>query len=271
MDLRPLGETQIAVSALGLGSAKFGRNTALAYPRGFALPTDAQLTELLHQARGAGINLIDTAPAYGVSEARIGALLPGNRTDWVIVTKVGETFSRGVSRHDFSARHTRMSVQRSLRRLRTDYLDLVLVHCPDADLAALQHSDCLATLLQLRQQGVIRAFGASTKTQAGTRYALGCCDVVMITAAPDDAGDRACLETAARANRGVLIKKALASGHASAGQMDERLRWLGAQAAVSCVVVGTIDPEHLRTHCASIASGPGREPADQPPRQTSHG
>lgn len=89
---------------------------------------------LLKLTRDLGINLIDTAPAYGRSEERLGPLLRGQRQEWVIVSKVGEEFADGVSRHDFSAAHTRLSVERSLQRLETDFIDLVLVHSDGNDL-----------------------------------------------------------------------------------------------------------------------------------------
>src|SRR5690554_4390721 len=111
---RPLGNTGLQVSPLGLGTVKIGRNQGVKYP--------------------SGINLPDTAPAYGTSEERLGPLLQGQRQDWVLCTKVGEEFVDGQSRFDFSAAHTRFSVQRSLQRLHTDYLDLVLVHSSGDDL-----------------------------------------------------------------------------------------------------------------------------------------
>src|SRR5690606_40008401 len=66
--------------------------------------------------------------SYGTSEERLGKLLKKRRQDWVISTKVGEEFTEGESTFDFTAGHLRFSVERSLRRLRSDYLDLVLVH-----------------------------------------------------------------------------------------------------------------------------------------------
>ena len=57
---------------------------------------------LLDRARALGINLLDTAPAYGTSEARLGKLLAGERADWILCTKVGESFDGRISTHDFS-------------------------------------------------------------------------------------------------------------------------------------------------------------------------
>ena len=100
---RPLGSTGLLVSALGLGTVKLGRDQGVKYPNGFQIPGDDEARMLLKLARDMGINLIDTAPAYGRSEERLGPLLRGQRQDWVIVSKVGEEFADGQSSHDFSA------------------------------------------------------------------------------------------------------------------------------------------------------------------------
>ena len=94
---RPLGSTGLRVSPLGLGTVKLGRDQGVKYPQQFRIPDDAQALALLNQARDLGINLIDTAPAYGNSEQRLGPLLRGQRQDWVIVSKVGEEFDDGQS------------------------------------------------------------------------------------------------------------------------------------------------------------------------------
>src|SRR6516225_4981960 len=119
------------VSRLGLGTVKFGRNEKVNYPGGggFALPSDAEIETLLELALECGINLIDTAPAYGTAEERLGKALRARRQAFFLVTKTGEEFSAGQSEYRFTAAHTRMSVERSLRRLDTDFLDCVLVHC----------------------------------------------------------------------------------------------------------------------------------------------
>ena len=151
MELRPLGATGLKVSPLGLGTVKFGRNQGVKYPHPFELPSDREARALLDLAWDLGINLLDTAPAYGDSEERLGRLLRQNRRDWVIVTKVGEEFHDGVSRFDFSAAATRASVERSLRRLGVEALDAVLIHSSGDDLAILEREDVLPTLLALKQ------------------------------------------------------------------------------------------------------------------------
>lgn len=249
MERRTLGRTGIEVSPLGLGTVKLGRNTAVKYPRPFALPDDEAARRLLDRAAELGINLLDTAPAYGDSEARLGKLLAGRRADWVLCTKVGEEFEQGRSRFDFSPAHVRASVERSLRRLATDWLDVVLIHSDGRDLPILDESGALEALVALKQAGWIRAVGISHKTEAGGRRALELgCDVIMATLSLAEPGEAPLIAEAGRRGCGVLVKKALASGHAGA----ESLRFAVSQPGVSSVVVGTIDPGHLEANVRAI-------------------
>ena len=71
-------------------TVKLGRNDGVKYPEPFSIPDDKEAHALLAAAKSLGINLIDTAPAYGTSEERLGTLLAGEREDWIICTKVGE-------------------------------------------------------------------------------------------------------------------------------------------------------------------------------------
>src|SRR5579871_352138 len=105
-----LGDTGMIVSQIGLGTVKFGRNQKINYPEAFALPSDKEILTLLDCARELGINLLDTAPAYGTSEERLGKLLQNKRQDWVLCTKVGEEFIEGESRFDFSSESIHKSI-----------------------------------------------------------------------------------------------------------------------------------------------------------------
>lgn len=255
MELRPLGSTGLAVSPIGLGTVKFGRNQQVKYPRGFALPDDRSLRDLLACARELGINLLDTAPAYGSAEERLGRLLD-DPAAWVLVTKVGEVFEDGRSRFDFSAVATRASVERSLRRLRRDVLDVVLVHSHGDDLRIAEHEQVFGELARLQQQGLVRAFGLSGKTVAGGLWSVAHCDVVMATLNPAETGERPVFEAAAERHKGALVKKALQSGHADVtaggGGIEPALRLALNQRGVSSVVLGTLSPAHLR-HNVQVA------------------
>lgn len=253
--LRPLGGTGLEVSALGLGAVKLGRNKGLKYPTGFDLPDDRSAAALLALAQDLGINLIDTAPAYGDSEERLGKLLRGQRQRWLLCSKVGEEFAAGQSRFDFSPEHAGASVRRSLHRLQTEVLDLVLVHSNGADLAIINEMGTLQALQQLKDEGLIRAFGMSTKTLAGGLAAAPHCDVLMLTYNPGQREELPVLDACADLNTAVLIKKALASGHLDSScdedPVQTSLELALSHPATSAVVIGTINPDHLRDNVAA--------------------
>ncbi|MEP0201159.1 MAG: aldo/keto reductase [Halioglobus sp.] len=252
--MRPLGRTGIDVSAVGLGTVKLGRNSDVKYPRGFELPSDLQARQLLDQAKNLGINLLDTAPAYGSSEERLGGLLTGDRSDWVIASKVGEEFSDGQSRYDFSPEHTRFSVERSLGRLRCEHIDVVLVHSNGDDMAILQRYGTLEALADLKQRGLIGSYGMSVKTLSGGLQAARCCDVLMVTYNPTEREQEPVLQACHENQTGVLIKKALSSGHLNPNAQDpvqaSMNLSLGNDATTS-VVVGTLSESHLSSNVAA--------------------
>lgn len=274
MPRRRLGRTDIDISTFGLGTVKFGRTQSLKYPQPFTLPGDEQLRELLACARDMGVNYLDTAPSYGYSEERLGDLLRNQRKDWVISTKVGEEFEaskfsdEGISRFDFSAKNTRMSVERSLRRLRTDYLDLVMIHSDGNDLEILHNSGAVQTLQQLKQEGWIRALGISSKTPEGGLLAAEICDAVMLMYHADYTDEEPVIAKSAQHGTAILLKKVLASGHichdapptqagsTDAGQqldqerdpIQRALNFAYAHPGVTSAVIGTVNLQHLRAN-----------------------
>ena len=248
MHTRELGQTGIQVSPLGLGTVKFGRDQQVKYPWSFNIPDDQAVLELLSLSRDLGINLLDTAPAYGNSEERLGQLL-SNRQDWVIVSKVGEAFDNGRSHFDFSDTTTRKTIETSLKKLHTDYLDVVLVHSDGNDQRVIEQEDVIETLQKLKQQGLIRAIGLSTKTTRGGLWTVENTDVIMATRNSSDHTDDPVLDRALELNKGVIIKKGLQSGHADTkaggGGIEQALNYVFSHQAVSCLIAGTINPEHL--------------------------
>lgn len=251
LPVRKLGASNLQTGMLALGLVKLGRTRGVKYPTPVQLPTDAEARELLAIARDLGINLLDTAPAYGTSETRLGELLAGQRQDWLLSTKVGETFDGEQSRYDFTASATRASVERSLKRLQTDYLDLVLIHSDGRDLEILDQFGTLQTLQDMKAEGKIRLVGISHKTVAGAEHAIEQgADVLMATLNPDYQDELEVIARAGAAGVAVLIKKALASGH---GQSAD-LAWVGAQSGVCSIVVGTTNPAHLRENADVLVS-----------------
>jgi len=246
---RQMGSTGLEVSVLGLGTVKLGRDQEVKYPSGFTIPDDSEVRDLLTLAKDLGINFIDTAPAYGNSEERLGQLMT-NPNDWVIMTKVGEIFENGKSSFDFSAEHTRMSVERSLKRLKRESLDMVLVHSNGDDMHIIKNEGALEELDRLKQKGLIQSYGMSTKTVEGGMWIVENTDVVMATLNLSDDHDVGVIARAAELNKGVVIKKALQSGHAdkSAGGsgVEQAFEYIFNHQGISSVIVGTINPKHLK-------------------------
>lgn len=250
LPVRPLGNTGMSVSLLGLGTVKIGRRQGVKYPAAFDLPKDAEVVRLLDTARDLGINLLDTAPAYGSSEERLGKLLK-RRNDWIVCSKVGESFTEGVSSYDFSPEAVRASVKASLQRLHTDRLDIALIHSNGDDLKILDELGTLDCLNELKARGWIRATGISHKTLAGGERAVGLgCDVIMATLNLNERTEAGLIARAGQQGVGVLVKKALASGHSGI----ESLQFAAGTPGVSSVIVGTINPAHLRENAAAVTA-----------------
>jgi aryl-alcohol dehydrogenase-like predicted oxidoreductase len=243
LEQRTFADTGKCVSVLGLGTVKFGRNQKVKYPSGdgFTLPTDQEVESLLDLCLENGINLLDTAPAYGVAEERLGKLLGKRRTNLFLVTKTGEEFENGESRYDFTAQHTRHSIERSLKRLRTDYLDCVLVHSSRDDVTVITQSPVLETLSRMKAEGKILSTGVSTCTVEGGRLAADLTDCVMVSFNRSYTDEKAVIDYAYKNRRAVLIKKGLASGHVDAlGGVEENIRFVVETAGVTSLVFGSI-------------------------------
>ena len=239
---RPLGRTGLLVSPVALGTTKLGRNSDVKYPEPFALPSDEQVCELLQSCLSLGVNLIDTAPAYGESEQRLGPFVAANRGRLVISTKCGEWYERGRSNYDFSAPALTASVDKSLRQLRTDHIDILILHSNGGDVEILTRTDALEALAHLKKAGKIRAAGISAKTAAGIIEAGRTLDVVMAPFNLTDSTLAEALNEAHVQGLGVLAIKGLSSGHLEARPAVE---FVLSQPFIDALVLGTINPVHL--------------------------
>jgi aryl-alcohol dehydrogenase-like predicted oxidoreductase len=152
MEYRQLGCTDVRVSAYGLGTWMFGSE-------GNRDP--GECTSMVHAALEAGINLIDTADAYSSGEAEtiVGAAIEGRRADVVLASKVGYPIAGQPASGGLSRRWIVNGVEGSLRRLRTDYIDVYFLHRPDPS-TPLEES--LAALDELVRAGKVRLAGCST-------------------------------------------------------------------------------------------------------------
>ena len=157
MTFRRLGQSGLTVSTIGLGGNNFG----------LRLDLDASRA-VIETALDEGITLIDTSDSYGASEEILGEVLDGRRDDVVIATKFGSDL-RGGNGADFGARgsrrYIRRAVERSLRRLRTDWIDLYQMHVPDP---ATPIEETLSALDDLVHEGKVRYVGHSNFTAWAT-------------------------------------------------------------------------------------------------------
>jgi aryl-alcohol dehydrogenase-like predicted oxidoreductase len=265
MRQRPYGTTGLAVSELGLGAGPLGDPAAL---------DDAGAERLIHGALDLGITLIDTAPSYGASEARIGAALRGRRAGVVLSTKLGY----GVpGMPDWTGPCITAGIDLALARLQTTWLDVAHLHsCP---LDVLERGEVIDALLAARSAGKVRV-AAYSGDNAPLAWAIECGHfggVQCSVSAADQRALDAAVPRAVERGVGVLAKRPLANGvwreatrpHApDRGEYWDRLAAMGealtAERAlgfalaqpVASVLVGTTKLDHLRA-MAEVGPDPG--------------
>lgn len=146
MERRPFGATDLTVSALGFGGSEIRSESD---PKGIQM--------LLEGALDAGLNVLDTSACYGRSEELIGAAVSHRRHDFYLFTKCGH--ASGLETPDWTAETVRHSIDRSLKRLKTDYVDLIQLHTCGIDV--LERGDVIAELEKARTAGKVRYIGYS--------------------------------------------------------------------------------------------------------------
>lgn len=152
MRYKPLGRTGLNVSVIGFGASPLGNE--------FGLVDPAEGARAVHAAVDYGINFFDVAPYYGrtLAEERLGAALQGKRDKVVLATKVGRY---DVEAFDFSAQRVRSSIDESLRRLRTDHVDILTVHDLEFGERDQIVEETIPAIRALEQEGKIRSVGIS--------------------------------------------------------------------------------------------------------------
>jgi aryl-alcohol dehydrogenase-like predicted oxidoreductase len=199
LERRRLGRTNMMVSALGLGGSEIGS-------RQVPLPKAA---ELLQTGLDEGLNLIDTAACYGDSEELIGRALGHRRKDFYILTKCGH--ASGLPFRDWTPALIDASIDRSLKRLGTDYLDLVQLH--SCDESQLRGGELTSALERARASGKTRFIGYSGDGAAAL-YAVhsGAFDTVEISVSiADQEAIELVLPAALQQDVGVIAKRPIAN------------------------------------------------------------
>lgn len=208
MRYRPLGPTGFQVSVVSLGTWAIGGTD-------WGRVDDGDSIKAVHRAVDLGINLIDTAPLYGNGHAEevLGEALKGVRKDVYVATKCGPVEERpGLLRVDLSPRGIEAQLEASLRRLRTDYVDLLQVHWPDP---AWPIEDAIEGIQRQVQAGKARAVGVSNVSPEDLRRALAAGPVATVQPrlnllARD--GEKDLLPLCREAGLGVLAYEPLARG-----------------------------------------------------------
>ena len=163
MQYRELGRTGIRVSTVGFGAWAIGGPVEIAgTPVGWGRTSDDESLAAIRRARDLGVTFFDTADSYGFgrSESLLGIVLSRRRQDVVIATKVGVVrTSSGDLRKDFSKQHIFHAVDGSLKRLRTDYIDLYQMHNPTIE--DLSREEIQDAMERLQDAGKVRFWGVS--------------------------------------------------------------------------------------------------------------
>ncbi len=238
MHYRKLGATGIRVSEVGFGAWGIGGNAGGAVAYGPTNEDDSRAALL--RAIELGINFFDTSDFYGFghSEEILGRVLRADRSKLVIATKVGLLNATGDQ--DFSPGHIERSLDASLRRLHTDYVDLYQLHNPPLELLSADRS-VVSTLERLKAAGKIRAFGVSLRGPDDGPVAVRDfgfeCLQVNFNLLDQRAVENGLFDLCARRDVGVIVRTPLVfgflTGRYSAGHdfdsTDHRRQWSSEQ------------------------------------------
>jgi len=180
MNYRDLGKTGIKVSEIGFGCWAIGGNS---YGQSYGPTSDKESIESLNRAVDLGLNFFDTADVYGRghSEELLGKALRGKRDRIVLAAKVGADFYQGAGFQTFTPDYIRFALEKSLARLKTDYIDVYQLHNPP--LRLLNREELYAPLDDLKKEGKIRAWGVSifTPVEGMTAISVGKPDCLQVT------------------------------------------------------------------------------------------
>lgn len=218
MQYRELGKkTGIRVSAIGFGGWAIGGTAeASGAPLGWGRTADDESLAAIRRARDLGVTFFDTADSYGFgrSESLLGIVLSRYREEVVIATKVGVVrTASGELKKDFSRQHIFHAVDGSLKRLRTDYIDLYQVHNPTIE--ELRREEIQEAMERLQDAGKVRFWGVSVSTpeegieivQRGWAHALQVLFNIL-----NQAPAKALLPLAKEKGYGIVARVPLASG-----------------------------------------------------------
>jgi aryl-alcohol dehydrogenase-like predicted oxidoreductase len=276
------GKTRLQVSPLGFGAA----------PIGYLATERDRVARILNLLLDSGVNLIDTAANYPGAEEAIAETIGHRRSEFILVSKCG-TKLPDIDEPAWSAVMVARTVDRSLRRLQTDRLDVMLLH--SCDLATLRKGEALGALVKAREAGKVRFVGYSGDNDAA-EYAAALPDVAVVQTSisvADQANIDWVLPVAREHNVGVMAKRPIANAawkdlgeqqglyQSYAATYTQRLaqmsldlselgfdgppeqvwpevalRFTLSQPGVHTAIIGTTNPENARANLAALKKGP---------------
>ena len=279
---RPLWTGGPDVTFLGYGAMELrGGAEVHRRPRPLARET---AHEVLHTVLDEGITFVDTSVDYGLSEEIIGEAISSRRDEFILATKAGCPLEHqpahpgGSLPHDYSATNIRAGIEQSLRRLKTEYVDLLQLHIsPSPEVLEAERS--IETLLALRAEGKVRAIGiSSTLPHLPAHLVSGVFQAFQLPYSPFERALEHYLAEASAQGAGVIVRGGVAQGltrpkpvdggEASPADVDLRdltdgdtvpgllLRLQLANPSITTVIAGSANPDHIRTNAAAVRRGP---------------
>jgi aryl-alcohol dehydrogenase-like predicted oxidoreductase len=276
---RQLGRTGLQVTMLGYGAMELR-----GAPRARDI-SETQAETILGAVLHAGINYIDTSIDYGLSEERIGRYIGHRRDEYYLASKCGCVVGappapRGErSPHVFTRDNVIAGVEQSLKRMKTDYLDLVQFHISPSR-QTLEENGALDALLELQAAGKVRFIGMSgTFPNLQDHIAMGVFDVFQIPYSAVEREHEDAISRAAEAGAGIVVRGGAAKGAPSEGKqaglqwdrwqnarLDDLLdgmspvtfvlRFTFSHPDMHTTIVGTVNPAHLQANVAALEKGP---------------
>jgi aryl-alcohol dehydrogenase-like predicted oxidoreductase len=277
---RLLGRTGLEVTTLGFGAMELR-----GAPVGPAI-TEQQAEQVLNAVLDAGINFIDTSIDYGRSEELIGRFIAHRRSEYFLASKCGCVPGAAMgTEHVHTAENIRAGVEQSLRRMKTDYLDLVQFHRSLTRPQFEEHGG-LGAALELKKAGKVRLIGVSgTLPQLAEQIDMGVFDALQIPYSALQREHEDIIAHASAAGAGIIIRGGVARGAPTDWQrgyymlpgssMRERwerarldelldgmsraelmLRFTLSNPHLDTTIVGTRDVAHLRDNIAAAMKGP---------------
>ncbi|MCA9126498.1 MAG: aldo/keto reductase [Planctomycetales bacterium] len=250
---------------------------------GVRVVDESSAERVLHAVLDHGVNLIDTSPDYGMCERRIGDFISSRRKEYYLATKCGcdpiQHTGHLEIRHTWTRDVIRRNVDESLRRMKTDYIDIIQFHGGDA--RTLENAGLIDSLVQLRDAGLVRHIGVSSKLpELNDLIALNVFEVFQIPYSCLEPTHESAIRRCAESGAGVIIRGGIAQGGPEAeiqrpavndawakAQLDDLLteemsraelilRYTISNPCCHATIVGTANLIHLAENVAAAEVGP---------------